>query len=76
MAIFVILTRSFTARGKQRVNTASGIVALVVNVLNLYLIPRYGITGSRRSRPPLRTPARVSSCSSSSASRRACRGST
>jgi O-antigen/teichoic acid export membrane protein len=47
MAIFVILTRSFTARGKQRVNTASGIVALVVNVLlNLYLIPRYGITGS------------------------------
>ena len=40
MAIFVILTRSFTARGKQRVNTASCIVALVVNVLlNLYLIP-------------------------------------
>lgn len=47
MAIFVILTRSFTARGKQRVNTTAGVVALVLNVaLNFYLIPRYGIVGS------------------------------
>jgi O-antigen/teichoic acid export membrane protein len=47
MSVFVMLTRSFTARGKQRVNTTAGVVALIVNVaLNFYLIPRYGITGS------------------------------
>jgi O-antigen/teichoic acid export membrane protein len=47
MAIFVIITRDFTARGKQRVNTAAGILALVANVsLNLQLIPRYGIVGA------------------------------
>jgi O-antigen/teichoic acid export membrane protein len=47
MAIFVIITRDFTARSKQRVNTASGVLAVIANViLNLYLIPAYGITGA------------------------------
>jgi O-antigen/teichoic acid export membrane protein len=47
MAIFVIVTRDFTSRGKQRVNTAAGILALVVNIaLNLTMIPRYGIVGA------------------------------
>ena len=47
MAIFVIITRDFTARSKQVVNTVSGIVALIINVvLNLYLIPIYGIVGA------------------------------
>jgi O-antigen/teichoic acid export membrane protein len=47
MAIFVIITRNFTARSKQRVNTTAGIVALAANVLlNLYLIPHYGIVGA------------------------------
>ena len=32
MAIFVIITRDFTARQKQRVNTVSGLLALVANV--------------------------------------------
>jgi O-antigen/teichoic acid export membrane protein len=47
MSIFVIITRDFTARSKQRVNTVAGIVALVGNILlNLYVIPRYGIVGA------------------------------
>lgn len=47
MAIFVIITRSFTARSKQVVNTAAGMLALAVNIaLNVYLIPRYGIVGA------------------------------
>jgi len=47
MAIFVMITRDFTARSRQVVNTVSGLVALVVNVaLNIYLIPRYGIVGA------------------------------
>jgi len=47
MAIFVILTRDFTARSKQRVNTVSGVLALVTNILlNLYMIPHYGIVGA------------------------------
>jgi O-antigen/teichoic acid export membrane protein len=47
MAIFVIITRDFTARSKQVVNTFSGILALVINVvLNIYLIPVYGIVGA------------------------------
>jgi O-antigen/teichoic acid export membrane protein len=47
MAIFVIITRDFTARSQQVVNTVSGIVALIINVtLNIYLIPRYGIVGA------------------------------
>ena len=47
MAIFVIITRDFTARSKQRVNTVSGVLALITNILlNLYLIPHYGIVGA------------------------------
>jgi O-antigen/teichoic acid export membrane protein len=47
MSIFVIITRDFTARGKQRVNTTAGLLALVTNVaLNVYLIPRQGIVGA------------------------------
>jgi O-antigen/teichoic acid export membrane protein len=47
MAIFVIVTRSFTARSKQVVNTVAGMLALIVNVvLNVFLIPRYGIVGA------------------------------
>jgi O-antigen/teichoic acid export membrane protein len=47
MSIFVIITRDFTARSKQRVNTIAGVTALIGNILlNLYVIPRYGITGA------------------------------
>lgn len=47
MAIFVIITRDFTARSKQRVNTVSGVLALITNiVLNIYMIPHYGIVGA------------------------------
>lgn len=47
LAIFVIITRNFTARSKQRVNTVAGLLALIINVaLNLYTIPRYGIVGA------------------------------
>lgn len=47
MSIFVIITRDFTARGKQRVNTAAGLLALATNIaLNVYLIPRQGIVGA------------------------------
>jgi len=47
MSIFVIITRDFTARQKQRVNTVSGLLALVTNVaLNVVLIPIYGIVGA------------------------------
>jgi O-antigen/teichoic acid export membrane protein len=47
MSIFVIITRDFTARSSQRINTVSGLLALGVNVgLNIFLIPRYGIVGA------------------------------
>ena len=47
LAIFVIITRDFTARSKQAVNTVAGLIALIINVaLNLYTIPRYGIVGA------------------------------
>jgi O-antigen/teichoic acid export membrane protein len=47
MSIFVIVTRDFTARSKQRVNTAAGAVALVAKVtLNAWLIPANGIVGA------------------------------
>jgi O-antigen/teichoic acid export membrane protein len=47
LAIFVIVTRNFTARSKQRVNTVAGLLALIINVaLNLYTIPHYGIVGA------------------------------
>jgi O-antigen/teichoic acid export membrane protein len=47
MSIFVIITRDFTSRQRQRVNTIAGLLALVANVaLNLVLIPRLGIVGA------------------------------
>lgn len=47
MSIFVIITRNFTSRQKQRVNTFAGLLALGTNVgLNLVLIPAYGIVGA------------------------------
>lgn len=47
LAVFVIITRDFTARSKQVVNTFAGLLALIVNVaLNLYTIPTYGIVGA------------------------------
>lgn len=47
MSIFVIITRDFTARQKQRVNTVAGLLALATNVvLNVVLIPIYGIVGA------------------------------
>jgi O-antigen/teichoic acid export membrane protein len=47
MALYQLLTRNFTSRGKQQVNILAACLALVLNVsLNLYLIPRYGIAGA------------------------------
>ena len=47
MSIFVIITRDFTTRQKQRVNTVAGLLALVTNVaLNIVLIPLQGIVGA------------------------------
>lgn len=47
MSIFVIITRNFTSRQKQRVNTAAGLLALLINVgLNVLLIPTWGIVGA------------------------------
>ena len=47
MSIFVIITRDFTARQKQRVNTVAGLLALATNVaLNVVLIPTWGIVGA------------------------------
>jgi len=47
LSIFVILTRDFTSQNRQRVNIAAGVPALVLNiVLNLVLIPKFGIVGA------------------------------
>ncbi len=47
MSIYVIVTRDFTSRAKQRINTMSGLVALGSNAaLNLVLIPSHGIVGA------------------------------
>ena len=47
MALYQLLTRNFTSRGKQQVNILAAVVALSLNVgLNLFLIPRYGISGA------------------------------
>jgi O-antigen/teichoic acid export membrane protein len=47
MSIYVILTRDFTSQGRQAVNIAAGIPALVLNLaLNYYLIPMFGIVGA------------------------------
>ncbi len=47
MSIYVIITRDFTSRAEQGINTFSGVIALVVNAtFNYVLIPRYGIVGA------------------------------
>jgi O-antigen/teichoic acid export membrane protein len=46
-ALYQLLTRNFTSRGKQEVNIAAAVLALGLNVgLNLVLIPRWGIAGA------------------------------
>jgi len=47
MALYQILTRNFTSRGKQEINILAAVTALCLNVgLNWYLIPRFGIEGA------------------------------
>jgi O-antigen/teichoic acid export membrane protein len=47
MALYQILTRSFTSHAKQEINIAAAVTALCLNVgLNLVLIPRFGIEGA------------------------------
>ena len=47
MALYQILTRSFTSHAKQEINIFAAVVALCLNVgLNLVLIPRFGIEGA------------------------------
>ena len=47
MALYQLLTRNFTSRGKQQVNILAAVVALTLNVgLNIVLIPRFGIAGA------------------------------
>jgi O-antigen/teichoic acid export membrane protein len=46
-ALYQLLSRNFTSRGRQEVNIVAAGVALVLNVgLNVALIPRYGIAGA------------------------------
>jgi len=50
MSVLVLLTQSFTSRGKQQVNIIVGTVALAGNVgLNIVLIPSLGIVGAALS---------------------------
>lgn len=47
MALYQILTRNFTSRGKQEINIVAAVLALGLNVgLNVVLIPRWGIVGA------------------------------
>ncbi len=47
MALYQILTRNFTSRGKQEINIIAAVLALGLNVgLNVVLIPRWGIVGA------------------------------
>lgn len=47
MSVLVLLTQSFTSRGKQHINIMVGFVALIGNLsLNLFLIPAMGIVGA------------------------------
>ncbi len=47
MSILVLLTQTFTSRGKQQVNIVVGFVALIGNLgLNVVLIPAMGIVGA------------------------------
>jgi O-antigen/teichoic acid export membrane protein len=46
-ALYQLLTRNFTSRGRQEVNILAAVLALSSNVgLNVLLIPRYGIAGA------------------------------
>lgn len=50
MGQYLILTRNFTSRNRQEVNIAAAVTALATNVvLNLVLIPRWGIVGAAAS---------------------------
>ena len=47
MSVFTIITRDFTSRNNQVVNIRAGTTALVMNVvLNIFMIPRLGISGA------------------------------
>lgn len=47
LTIYRILARYFTALGRQRINVVTQIASTTVNILlNLWLIPRYGILGA------------------------------
>ncbi len=47
MALYTILTRNFTSRGKQEVNIIAAGLALALNAgLNWVMIPRFGIIGA------------------------------
>jgi len=47
MSVYVIVTRAFTSQNRQRVNIATGLPALVLNIgLNSVLIPQMGIVGA------------------------------
>ncbi len=47
MSLYVLLSRSFTSRGKQEVNILAAYVALFGNIgLNVLLIPRWGLEGA------------------------------
>jgi O-antigen/teichoic acid export membrane protein len=46
-SIYVIVTRDLTSHGRQAINIAAGLPALILNVIfNLLLIPRMGIVGA------------------------------
>ena len=47
MSAFVLLSRNFTSRNKQTINILAAYVALLGNIiLNVILIPKYGIEGA------------------------------
>jgi O-antigen/teichoic acid export membrane protein len=47
MSLYMILSRNFTSRARQEVNIVAALSALAVNVLlNVMLIPRWGIGGA------------------------------
>jgi O-antigen/teichoic acid export membrane protein len=47
MSMFVLLSRNFTSRNKQGMNIVAAYTALGGNLaLNVFLVPRYGITGA------------------------------
>ena len=47
MSMYVLLSRNFTSRDRQQINIIAAYLALGGNLLlNVYLVPRYGIAGS------------------------------